>query len=157
MASVKLSNLRKSFGTVHAVDGINLDIQDGEFVALLGPSGCGKTTTLRMISGLEAPTGGTIHIGDRDVTNLPPRDRDVAMVFQDYALYPHMTIDENIGYPLKVRGVASSERSRRVRSVAENLQIGTLLERRPAQLSGGQQQRTALARAVVYQAKVFLF
>lgn len=157
MASVKLSNLRKSFGTVHAVDGINLDIQDGEFVALLGPSGCGKTTTLRMISGLEIPTGGTIHIGDRDVTALPPRDRDVAMVFQDYALYPHMTIDENIGYPLKVRGVAREERSQRVRSVADNLQIGTLLERRPAQLSGGQQQRTALARAVVYSAQVFLF
>ncbi|MFN8562304.1 MAG: ABC transporter ATP-binding protein [Anaerolineae bacterium] len=157
MASVKLTNLRKSFGAVHAVDGINLDIQDGEFVALLGPSGCGKTTTLRMISGLEVPTGGTIYIGDRDVTSLPPRDRDVAMVFQDYALYPHMTIDENIGYPLKVRGVGKDERASRVREVADNLQIGGLLERRPAQLSGGQQQRTALARAVVYQARVFLF
>lgn len=157
MASVKLTNLRKSFGTVHAVDGINLDIQDGEFVALLGPSGCGKTTTLRMISGLEVPNGGTIHIGERDVTSLPPRDRDVAMVFQDYALYPHMTIDENIGYPLKVRGVGKDERTQRVREVADNLQIGMLLERRPAQLSGGQQQRTALARAVVYSAQVFLF
>src|SRR5690606_29316094 len=157
MASVKLSNLRKSFGAVQAVDGISLDIGDGEFVALLGPSGCGKTTTLRMISGLEIPTGGTIHIGERDVTHLPPRDRDVAMVFQDYALYPHMTIDENIGYPLKVRGISKAEREPRVREVAQNLQIGELLNRRPGQLSGGQQQRTALARAVIHRAKVFLF
>ncbi len=157
MASVRLSNLRKSFGAVHAVDGISLDIPDGEFVALLGSSGCGKTTTLRLICGLETPTAGTIYIGDRDVTSLSPRDRDVAMVFQDYALYPHMTIDENIGYPLKVRGVAHAERAERVREVAGNLQIGDLLARRPGQLSGGQQQRTALARAVVYQAQIFLF
>ncbi len=157
MASVKLTKLRKAFGAVHAVAGIDLDIPDGEFVALLGPSGCGKTTTLRMICGLEIPTGGTIHIGDRDVTQLPPRDRDVAMVFQDYALYPHMTIDDNIGYPLKVRGVPKAERAQRVRDVAANLQIAELLARRPAQLSGGQQQRTALARAVIHSAQVFLF
>ena len=157
MASVRLSNLRKVFGAVEAVAGIDLEIADGEFVALLGPSGCGKTTTLRMISGLEIPSGGTIHIGDRDVTQLPPRDRDVAMVFQDYALYPHMTIDDNIGYPLKVRGVAKEERAERVRKAAENLQIENLLERRPGQLSGGQQQRTAVARAVVHQAQVYLF
>src|SRR5688572_28342143 len=157
MASVKLSNLRKAFGEVQAVAGINLDIRDGEFVALLGPSGCGKTTTLRMISGLEIPTSGTIHIGARDVTHLPPRDRDVAMVFQDYALYPHMTIAENIGYPLKVRGTASAERTRRIREIATDLQIAELLERRPGQLSGGQQQRTALARAVIHRAQVFLF
>jgi multiple sugar transport system ATP-binding protein len=157
MASVKLSNLRKAFGAVQAVAGLNLDIRDGEFVALLGPSGCGKTTTLRMISGLEIPTSGTIHIGARDVTHLPPRDRDVAMVFQDYALYPHMTIAENIGYPLKVRGTAKAERTARIREVAVDLQIAELLERRPGQLSGGQQQRTALARAVIYRAKVFLF
>jgi ABC-type sugar transport system ATPase subunit len=157
MASVKLSNLRKVFGAVEAVAGIDLDIPDGEFVALLGPSGCGKTTTLRMICGLEIPTKGSIHIGDRDVTYLPPRDRDVAMVFQDYALYPHMTIDDNIGYPLKVRGVAKSERDQRVQDVAANLQIGELLNRRPGQLSGGQQQRTALARAVIHNAQVFLF
>lgn len=157
MASIKLTTLRKTFGAVQAVAGIDLDIPDGEFVALLGPSGCGKTTTLRMICGLEIPTSGSIHIGERDVTQLPPRDRDVAMVFQDYALYPHMTIDDNIGYPLKVRGVAKAERTQRVREVAVNLQIGELLARRPSQLSGGQQQRTALARAVIHNAQVFLF
>jgi len=157
MASVKLTNcaslLAQSTPSMESAS----TIPDGEFVALLGPSGCGKTTTLRMICGLEAPTSGTIQIGERDVTNLPPRDRDVAMVFQNYALYPHMTIDENIGYPLRVRGVARDQREARVREVATNLQIGDLLARRPAQLSGGQQQRTALARAVVYSAKVFLF
>lgn len=157
MASVKLSNLRKVFGAVEAVAGIDLDIPNGEFVALLGPSGCGKTTTLRMIAGLEVPTSGSIHIGDQDVTAFQPRDRDVAMVFQDYALYPHMTIDDNIGYPLKVRGVSKAERSKRVRDAAENLQIGNLLDRRPGQLSGGQQQRTAVARAVVHRAQVYLF
>ena len=157
MASIRLTNLRKAFGPVEAVAGISLDIADGEFVALLGPSGCGKTTTLRMICGLETPTSGSIHIGDRDVTAIPPRDRDVAMVFQDYALYPHMTIRENIGYPLKVRSVADAERNGRVQDVANSLQIGTLLDRRPGQLSGGQQQRTALARAVVHKAQVFLF
>jgi multiple sugar transport system ATP-binding protein len=157
MASVRVRNLQKHFGSVKAVDNMDLEIEDGEFVAFLGPSGCGKTTTLRMISGLEIPTGGTIHIGERDVTNLPPRSRDVAMVFQDYALYPHMTIHDNIGYPLKVRGTNPDEVSRRVRDVAQNLQITPLLQRRPGQLSGGQQQRTALARAVVHSAQVFLF
>jgi len=157
MASIRLTNLRKAFGPVDAVAGISLDIADGEFVALLGPSGCGKTTTLRMICGLETPTSGSIHIGDRDVTAIPPRDRDVAMVFQDYALYPHMTIRENIGYPLKVRSVADGERNGRVQDVANSLQIGMLLDRRPGQLSGGQQQRTALARAVVHKAQVYLF
>lgn len=157
MASITLTQLSKAFGSIKAVHDVNLSIQDGEFVALLGPSGCGKTTTLRMICGLESPTSGSIHIGDRDVTYLPPRERDVAMVFQDYALYPHMTIDENIGYPLKVRGVEAEARSVRVREVAAQLQINTLLARRPGQLSGGQQQRTALARAVVHKAKAFLF
>ena len=157
MASIRIQDLRKTFGSLAAVDGIDLNIADGEFVALLGPSGCGKTTTLRMIAGLEVPDSGSIHISDRDVTALPPRDRDVAMVFQDYALYPHMTLLENIGYPLKVRGVSKDELQSRVSDVARNLQIGELLERRPGQLSGGQQQRAAVARAVVHQAQVFLF
>ena len=157
MARIELQNLRKTFGQVVAVNDVSLQIEDGEFVALLGPSGCGKTTTLRMVSGLETPDSGTIRVGDRDVTALPPRERDVAMVFQDYALYPHMTILDNIGYPLKVRGVPRSVMVKHVQSVASNLQIGELLNRRPSQLSGGEQQRTAVARAVVHEAQVFLF
>lgn len=157
MASIELRNLRKTFGKVVAVNDVSLAMADGEFVALLGPSGCGKTTTLRMISGLELPDSGSIYIGGKDVTGLPPRSRDVAMVFQDYALYPHMTILDNIGYPLKVRGVPRGELTAQVESVATNLQIGELLARRPAQLSGGQQQRVAVARAVVHRAQVFLF
>lgn len=155
--TLKLENVYKSFGSVKAVNGFNLDVADGEFIALLGPSGCGKTTTLRMIAGLETLDSGTISINGKDVTALPPRDRDIAMVFQDYALYPHMSILDNIGYPLKVRGVDKKERSGRVGEVAQNLQIGNLLARRPAQLSGGQQQRVAVARAVVHHAQVFLF
>ena len=157
MAQIELQNLRKTFGSVVAVNDVSLHIEHGEFVALLGPSGCGKTTTLRMVSGLEMPDSGTIRIGERDVTALPPRDRDIAMVFQDYALYPHMTIMDNIGYPLKVRGVPRSIMAKHVESVATNLQIQDLLNRRPAQLSGGEQQRTAVARAVVHEAQVFLF
>ncbi|MFQ5856082.1 MAG: ABC transporter ATP-binding protein [Anaerolineae bacterium] len=157
MARITLDNVTKQFGTVMAADNITLSIEDGEFFALLGPSGCGKTTTLRLIAGLETPDAGRITIGDRDVTALPPRARDVAMVFQDYALYPHMTILENIGYPLKVRGVAGNEIRERVTEVAHNLQIAQLLERRPAQLSGGQQQRASVARALVHQPQVFLF
>jgi len=157
MASIVLENLSKAFGKVVAVDHINLTIQDGEFFALLGPSGCGKTTTLRMIAGLEIPTSGTIRIGDQDMTDRSPRERDVAMVFQDYALYPHMTILENIGYPLKVHGINRADRKQRVTEVSNNLGIGYLLERRPGQISGGQQQRAAVARAVVHHAQVFLF
>jgi multiple sugar transport system ATP-binding protein len=153
MANIVLENLSKAFGKVVAVDQINLTILDGEFFALLGPSGCGKTTTLRMIAGLEIPTSGTIRIGDQDITDRSPRERDVAMVFQDYALYPHMTILENIGYPLKVHGVNREERKRRVTEVSNNLGIGYLLERRPSQISGGQQQRAAVARAVVHHAQ----
>jgi ABC-type sugar transport system ATPase subunit len=157
MASIVLENLSKAFDKVIAVDQVNLTIQDGEFFALLGPSGCGKTTTLRMIAGLEKPTSGTIRIGDQDITDRSPRERDVAMVFQDYALYPHMTIEENVGYPLKVRRVNRAERKQRVTEVSSKLGIGNLLERRPSQISGGQQQRAAVARAVVHHAQVFLF
>jgi multiple sugar transport system ATP-binding protein len=157
MPSVSLQNLRKTFGSVVAVNDITLEIPDREFVALLGPSGCGKTTTLRLISGLEMPDSGKIFIGDEDVTALSPRRRDIAMVFQDYALYPHMTVHSNIGYPLKVRGTPRSTVQERVTDVAQNLQIADLLDRRPGQLSGGQQQRAAVARAVVHQAQVFLF
>src|SRR5512135_2867589 len=157
MAQIILENLSKHFGAVKAVDQIDLTVQDGEFFALLGPSGCGKTTTLRMIAGLEVPTEGRIRIGEREVDELPPRDRDVAMVFQDYALYPHMTILDNIGYPLKVRGVGKGELRDRVTDAAKSLDIAHLLDRRPGQLSGGQQQRAAVARAVVHHAQVFLF
>ncbi len=157
MAQIILENLSKHFGAVKAVDQIDLAIQDGEFFALLGPSGCGKTTTLRMIAGLEVPTRGKICIGENEVTERSPRERDVAMVFQDYALYPHMTILDNIGYPLKVRGVKKTELRQRVTEVSKSLNIDQLLERRPGQLSGGQQQRAAVARAIVHHAKAFLF
>ncbi len=157
MAGVSFEGVIKSFGAVNAVDGVSFDIQDGEFVCLLGPSGCGKTTTLRLIAGLESATSGTIHIGAKEVTHLPPKDRDIGMVFQDYALYPHMTIADNISYPLKVRGVSKEPRHARAAEVAEHLQIGALLERRPSQISGGQQQRTSVARAVVHKPQVFLF
>ncbi|WP_322799180.1 ABC transporter ATP-binding protein, partial [Thermoflexus sp.] len=157
MAPIHLERVRKTFGPVVAVDDLTLTIEDGEFFALLGPSGCGKTTTLRLVAGLERPTGGRIFIGDRDVTDLPPQARDVAMVFQDYALYPHMTVMENIGYPLKVRRRPKPEIQKRVREVAQVLQITDLLDRRPGQLSGGQQQRAAVARALVHLPQAFLF
>jgi multiple sugar transport system ATP-binding protein len=157
MAKVVFHDIVKQFGTVHAVDHVSFDIQDGEFICLLGPSGCGKTTTLRMIAGLEQPTSGRISIGERDVTDLPPKDRDIGMVFQDYALYPHMTLSDNISYPLKVRGVSVTERRKQAEAAAKSLQIAHLLDRRPGQISGGQQQRTSVARAVVHQPQVFLF
>lgn len=157
MAKIQLQNITKKFGELTAVNDVSLEVRDGEFVALLGPSGCGKTTTLRLIAGLEVPDGGRITIGDKEVTRLPPRDRDIAMVFQDYALYPHMTLLDNIGYPLKVRGVPKQQLAERVTEVAHELQIGNLLARRPGQVSGGQQQRASVARALVHQAQVFLF
>lgn len=157
MARVAFEAITKAFGNVRAVDGVSFDIADGEFVCLLGPSGCGKTTTLRMIAGLEAPTEGTIFIGDDDVTGAPPKVRDIGMVFQDYALYPHMTIADNISYPLKVRGVSVADRHRRAEEVARSLQIDQLLDRRPGAISGGQQQRASVARAVVHKPRVFLF
>ncbi len=157
MASLTLQNVSKSFGAVHAVQAVDLTVKDGEFISLLGPSGCGKTTTLRMVAGLELNDSGSITIGEQDVTSLPPGERDIAMVFQDYALYPHMNVMDNVGYPLKVRGVKRGEFEKRVHEVAKRLQIEELMERRPAQLSGGQQQRVALARAVVHPARVTLY
>ncbi|HLT57838.1 MAG TPA: ABC transporter ATP-binding protein [Limnochordales bacterium] len=157
MADIRLRGLTKRYGNVTAVDSMDLEIPDGEFFALLGPSGCGKTTTMRLIAGLEQPTAGTVHLGSRDVTHLPPQERNVAMVFQDYALYPHMTVFDNIAYPLKVRKVPRAEIAARVKEVALNLQLENLLERLPGQLSGGQQQRTAVGRALVHRADCFLF
>jgi multiple sugar transport system ATP-binding protein len=158
LSRVAVDGLTKEFtGGVRALDGLNLSIVDGEFFALLGPSGCGKTTLLRSIAGLELPTSGTVHIGERDVTFLAPGARDVAMVFQDYALFPHMTVQENIGYPLKIQRQARAERAAKALEVGANLGLGGLMPRRPAELSGGQQQRVALARAVACHPSVFLF
>ena len=157
MASVSLRNLTKRWGGFVAVDDQSLEIHDREFLVLLGPSGCGKTTTMRMIAGLEEPTSGEIRIGGRVVNDELPRDRDVAMVFQNYGLYPHMTVRDNIAYPLKVRGGRSAEEIReRVRAAAAKVQLEELLDRRPRALSGGQRQRVALARAIVRTPQVFL-
>jgi ABC-type sugar transport system ATPase subunit len=153
---VRFEGVQKAFGSSLAVRGLDLAIRGGEFLSLLGPSGCGKTTTLRMLAGLEFPTAGTISIGGRVVNAVPPGERDIAMVFQSYALYPHMTVGENIAYPLKKRGVPKTERAERVARVAEMLQLGALLSRKPRQLSGGQQQRVALGRALVRDPRVFL-
>ncbi|MFB9832189.1 ABC transporter ATP-binding protein [Actinoallomurus acaciae] len=154
---VSLEEVTKVFdGGVTALDALSLEIQDGEFFALLGPSGCGKTTLLRTIAGLETASSGTLRIGDRDVTGVPPGARDVAMVFQDYALFPHMTVADNIAYPLRIKKVGRAERRAKAASTGEGLSLGGLMERRPAQLSGGQQQRVALARAMAAQPTVFL-
>jgi len=156
MTKILLDKLVKKFGKVIAVNNITLEIKDGEFFTLLGPSGCGKTTTLRLVAGLEYPDQGRIYMDGQDVTDLPPKDRDVAMVFQNYALYPHMSVFDNIAFPLKIRKVPKQEIRRKVKEVAEMLQINELLDRKPRQLSGGQQQRVALARAIVREPKVFL-
>lgn len=158
MAQVYLSNLSKTYdGKVNVVDKINLSIADGEFVVLVGPSGCGKSTTLRMVAGLEDISGGTISIGDRVVNNIPPKDRDIAMVFQSYALYPHMTVYKNMAFGLKLRKIPSIEIDRRVYDAAEKLGITHLLDRKPKALSGGQRQRVALGRAIVRDPACFLF
>ena len=156
MSDVVFSGVRKEFGDFTAVHDLNLDIGEGEFVALLGPSGCGKTTTLRMLAGLEFPSSGEIRIGDRIVNDLAPGERDIAMVFQSYALYPHMSVAENIAYPLKKRRTPRDEIRRKVEETAQLLQLTELLPRKPRQLSGGQQQRVALGRALVRDPKVFL-
>jgi multiple sugar transport system ATP-binding protein len=157
MANVVLRGVSKRFGSQEVVRALDLEIRDGELMVLVGPSGCGKSTVLRMIAGLEEVSGGTILLGGRDITHLQPKERDVAMVFQSYALYPHMTVRQNLEFGLKVRGVARAERERMVAGTASMLEIGELLERRPRQLSGGQRQRVAVGRAIVRQPAVFLF
>jgi len=157
MAHVSLRNLTKEFDDTVAVADLTLNVEDGEFVVLVGPSGSGKTTALRLVAGLEIPTRGSILIGDREVTDVPPRDRDIAMVFQNYALYPHMTAYENMAFGLLVRGYSKQEIRGRVEDAAEILGIRDLLHRRPGQLSGGQRQRAALGRSIVRQPQVFLF
>jgi inositol-phosphate transport system ATP-binding protein len=154
---VRIENLNKQFGSVTAVERLNLHIHDGEFVALLGPSGCGKTTTLFMLAGIYKPNSGVIHFGDRVVNQVQPRDRNIGMVFQSYALYPHMTVFNNIAYPLKLKHVSKQEQHSQVQRIADVMGIGDLLDRRPGQLSGGQQQRVALGRALVKQPDILLF
>jgi len=156
MAGVSLRDVTKRWGEFIGVDNQSLTIADQEFLVLLGPSGCGKTTTMRMIAGLEEPTSGDILIGERRVNDDLPKDRDIAMVFQNYGLYPHMTVAENIAYPLKVRGVARGDIPARVRTAAEQVELSDFLERKPKALSGGQRQRVALARAIVRTPQVFL-
>jgi len=154
--SIEFKSVSKQFGGEGVVDDLSLDIHDGEFIVLLGPSGCGKTTTLRMLAGLESVTSGEIHIDGERVNDVPTQHRDLAMVFQSYALYPHMTIAENIGYPLRVRKIDKIERAKRVERVAAMLEIEPLLERKPRQLSGGERQRVALARAIVREPRAYL-
>ncbi|WP_410651116.1 ABC transporter ATP-binding protein [Amycolatopsis sp. cmx-4-54] len=158
MATVTFSDTTRFYAGVErpAVDGLDLEVADGEFLVLVGPSGCGKSTTLRMLAGLEGVDDGSIHIGDRDVTELPPKDRDIAMVFQNYALYPHMTVGENIGFHLKLAKMAKAERERKVREAAAVLDLTEYLDRKPANLSGGQRQRVAMGRAIVREPSVFL-
>ncbi len=157
MASVTCRDVRKAFGATEILHGVSIDIRDREFVVLVGPSGCGKSTLLRMIAGLENITGGEVRIGDRVVNNLPPKERDVAMVFQNYALYPHMTVAANMGFSMRLRGAPQKEIDQRVQVAAGILGLMPLLERFPRQLSGGQRQRVAMGRAIVRDPQVFLF
>lgn len=157
MSSISLEGIVKDYGNMRAIHGVDLQINDGEFTAFVGPSGCGKSTMLRMVAGLEEISGGVLRIGERIVNEVEPRDRDVAMVFQDYALYPHMSVADNIGFGLKMRGTAAEDTSRRVSEAAKILQIGDYLDRKPGQLSGGQRQRVAMGRAIVREPSVFLF
>ncbi len=156
MARVELKDLSKSWGNAVGVKQMSLDIADGEFLVLLGPSGCGKTTTMRMVAGLEDPSTGEVWIGDRCVNGLEPKDRDVAMVFQSYGLYPNMTVEENISFPLRIRGMPGAQIKPAVLKAAAQVELTDYLDRRPKELSGGQRQRVALARAIVRQPKVFL-
>ena len=157
MSSIQLKNVKKSYGTTEVIHGVDLDIQDGEFVVFVGPSGCGKSTLLRLISGLEEITDGDLFIGDERVNDFKPKERGIAMVFQSYALYPHMTVYKNMAFGLKLGKTDKAEIDRRVRETAKILQLDHLLDRRPSELSGGQRQRVAIGRAIVRQPKVFLF
>ncbi|MEM7775533.1 MAG: ABC transporter ATP-binding protein [Pseudomonadota bacterium] len=157
MGSIRLENVSKTFGDVSVIPGIDLEIADGEFVVFVGPSGCGKSTLLRLIAGLEDVTGGRILIDDADATTVPPAKRGLAMVFQSYALYPHMSVYKNIAFPLKMAGVSKGEIDRKIRAAAETLNLTEYLDRRPGQLSGGQRQRVAIGRAIVREPKAFLF
>src|SRR5438067_5491373 len=157
MAQVMMKDLNKKYDEVHAVKDVNLHIRDKEFMVLVGPSGCGKSTLLRMVAGLETITGGEVVIGDRVVNDLEPKDRDIAMVFQNYALYPHMSVFDNMAYGLRIRGLARNDIEERVNRAADILELGPLLQRKPRQLSGGQRQRVAMGRAIVREPAVFLF
>lgn len=157
MPQIRLEHLHKKYGDVTVVEDLNLTMEDGEFTVLVGPSGCGKSTTLRMIAGLEHVTGGEIFIGDREVSQLDPKDRDLAMVFQDYALYPHMNVAKNMSFALRLARYPKAEIEKRVKEVAATLDLTRFLERRPAELSGGQRQRVAMGRALVRDASTFLF
>src|SRR6266550_2528465 len=157
MAKVQLRDVRKSYTNLEVIHGVSIDIIDGEFIVIVGPSGCGKSTLLRMVAGLEAITGGEIVIGDRVVNTLEPKDRDIAMVFQNYALYPHMSVFGNMAYGLKIRGFKKADIEARVDRAAGILELGPMLERKPRQLSGGQRQRVAMGRAIVREPAVFLF
>ncbi|RWC57133.1 ABC transporter ATP-binding protein [Mesorhizobium sp.] len=157
MAEVVLENICKTYGNnFHAIDQLNLSVEDGEFLILVGPSGCGKSTALRMIAGLEDVTSGSLRIGGIDVVDMPPKDRDIAMVFQSYALYPHMTVFENIGFSMRLAGKPKAERKKRVDEIAKTLQLTSLLDSKPANLSGGQRQRVAMGRAMVREPAAFL-
>ncbi|MFO1306152.1 MAG: sn-glycerol-3-phosphate import ATP-binding protein UgpC [Burkholderiales bacterium] len=157
MAKVEFRDVRKSYGDLEVIHGVTTNVADGEFIVIVGPSGCGKSTLLRMVAGLEAITAGEIAIGDRVVNTLEPKDRDIAMVFQNYALYPHMSVFDNMAYGLRIRGFAKDEIKARVDRAAEILELGPLLARKPRQLSGGQRQRVAMGRAIVREPAVFLF
>ncbi len=157
MATVSLKNIKKSFGKTDVIHGVDIDIQEGEFIVIVGPSGCGKSTLLRMVAGLETITAGEVHIGDRKVNDMEPMERDIAMVFQNYALYPHMTVAQNMGYGLKIAGRPKDEIADRVDTAAKLLQLEPYLDRRPRELSGGQRQRVAMGRAIVRKPAVFLF
>jgi len=157
MASISLRGLHKRYGKQPVLHGLNLDIADGEFVALVGPSGCGKSTLLRLVSGLEPVDAGEVRLGTRLITDAAPKDRNIAMVFQNYPLYPHMTVAQNLGFALKLQGLGTAEIDQRVKAAAQILALGALLERKPRQLSGGQRQRVAMGRAIVRQPEAFLF